>query len=163
LEVFGKTRANSKTGAAMSGLKSRSKGRSYEYEIAKELYDQLGINFVRELDQTREKHLGDLVTTDFNFPFVIECKRRKAGSPVSPDWWDQVCAAASYAGDGKMPVLFYRLDRQKTRARVPIQAMTYLSFFVMSGDLAEKHDWRYACEVDIDTFCYITREILANV
>jgi len=45
---------------------------------------------------------------------------------------------------------------------VPVQALTYLTFFVMAGDIAEKHDWRYACEMDIDTFCYVTREILAN-
>ena len=55
----------------MSGLKSRNKGKGYEYEIARELYDQLGITFVRELDQTREKHLGDLVTNDCDFPFVL--------------------------------------------------------------------------------------------
>ena len=149
-----------RTGAVMSGLKSRNKGKGYEYEIARELYDQLGITFVRELDQTREKHLGDLVTNDCDFPFVLECKRRKSG--VDSAWWDQVCAAAEYAGGDKMPALFYRLDRQKTRVRVPVQALTYLTFFVMAGDIAEKHDWKYACEMDIDTFCYVTREILAN-
>jgi hypothetical protein len=146
------------TGAVMSGLKSRNKGKGYEYEIAKELHHQLGLTFQRELEQTREKNLGDLYTDDCDFPFVIECKRRKTG--VDPKWWDQVCIAAEQAG--KMPALFYRLDRQQTRVRLPVQAMTYLAFFIMSGDLAEKHDWRYACEMDIDTFCYVAREMLAN-
>ena len=149
-----------RTGAVMSGLKSRNKGKGYEYEIAKELHNQLGITFQRELEQTREKNLGDLYTDDCDFPFVIECKRRKSG--VDPKWWDQVCTAAEQAGDNKMPALFYRLDRQQTRVRLPVQAMTYLAFFIMSGDLAEKHDWRYACEMDIDTFCYVAREIIAN-
>jgi len=144
----------------MSGSKSRNKGRSYEYEIANELFQQLGINFVRELDQTREKHLGDLRTEDCNFPFVIECKRYKSG--VSPDWWDQVCTAAAIAGDGKMPMLCYRLDRQKTRVRMPVQALTYLASFDPARDIAEQHDWRYACEMDFDTACYVIREILAN-
>ena len=142
----------------MSGSKSRNKGRGYEYEIANELFQQLGINFVRELDQTREKHLGDLRTEDCNFPFVIECKRYKSG--VSGDWWDQVCTAASIAD--KMPILFYRLDRQKTRVRMPVQALTLLAEYVPAGDIAEQHDWRMACEMDIDTPCYVIREILAN-
>ncbi len=142
----------------MSGSKSRNKGRGYEYEIANELYDQLGLNFIRELDQTREKHLGDLRTEDCNFPFVIECKRYKSG--VSGEWWDQVCTAAAIAD--KMPILFYRLDRQKTRVRMPVQAMTYLAEYIPAGDIAEKHDWRMACEMDIDTACYVIREVLAN-
>lgn len=142
----------------MSGSKSRNKGRGYEYEIANELFNQLGINFVRELDQTREKHLGDLRTEDCNFPFVIECKRYKCG--VSGDWWDQVCTAAAIAD--KMPMLFYRLDRQKTRVRMPVQALTLLAEYVPAGDIAEQHDWRMACEMDIDTACYVIREILAN-
>lgn len=144
----------------MSGSKSRNKGRGYEYEIANELFQQLGINFVRELDQTREKHLGDLRTEDCNFPFVIECKRYKSG--VSGDWWSQVCTAAAIAGDGKMPMLCYRLDRQKTRVRMPVQALTLLAEYVPAGDIAEQHDWRMACEMDIDTACYVIREILAN-
>ena len=142
----------------MGGSKSRNKGRGFEYEIANELFQQLGINFVRELDQTREKHLGDLRTEDCNFPFVIECKRYKAG--VSGDWWDQVCTAAAIAE--KMPLLFYRLDRQKTRVRMPVQAMTHLAEYVPAGDIRERHDWRYACEMDFDTACYVIREVLAN-
>jgi hypothetical protein len=142
----------------MSGSKSRNKGRGYEYEIANELFQQLGINFVRELDQTREKHLGDLRTEDCNFPFVIECKRYKSG--VSGDWWDQVCTAAAIAD--KMPMLCYRLDRQKTRVRMPVQALTLLAEYVPAGDIAEQHDWRMACEMDIDTACYVIREILSN-
>lgn len=46
----------------MSGLKSRVKGRSYEYEIATELHHQLGFTFKRELDQTRQKWLGDVLS-----------------------------------------------------------------------------------------------------
>tara|TARA_B100000497_G_C7489010_1_gene299488 strand:+ start:164 stop:598 length:435 start_codon:yes stop_codon:yes gene_type:complete len=142
----------------MSGSKSRNKGRGYEYEIANELFQQLGINFVRELDQTREKHLGDLRTEDCNFPFVIECKRYKSG--VSGDWWDQVCTAASIAD--KMPMLFYRLDRQKTRVRMPVASLVGLAGYLPNQDIAEQYDWRYAVETDLDTAMMIIRETLAN-
>lgn len=144
----------------MSGSRSRSKGRGYEYEIANELFQQLGLNFVRELDQTREKHLGDLRTEDCNFPFVIECKRYKSG--VSGDWWDQVCTAASIAGNGKMPMLFYRLDRQKTRVRLPVAALVGLAGYSANQDIAEQYDWRYAVETDLDTAMMIIREMLTN-
>jgi hypothetical protein len=144
----------------MSGSKSRNKGRGYEYEIANELFQQLGLNFVRELDQTREKHLGDLRTEDCNFPFVIECKRYKSG--VSGDWWDQVCTAASIAGNGKMPMLFYRLDRMKTRVRLPVTAIVGLAGYSANQDIAEQYDWRYAVETDLDTAMMIIREMLAN-
>lgn len=143
----------------MSGSKSRNKGRGYEYEIANELFDRLGLNFIRELDQTREKHLGDLRTEDMNFPFVIECKRYKSG--VSPEWWDQVCAAASIAG--KFPLLFYRLDRQSTRVRMPIQVLRELDYYAPNRDYAEEIDWRYACEVDMHTACYIIRDFIADL
>ena len=143
----------------MSGSKSRNKGRGYEYEIANELFDRLGLNFIRELDQTREKHLGDLRTEDMNFPFVIECKRYKSG--VSPEWWDQVCAAASIAG--KLPLLFYRLDRQSTRVRMPIQVLTELYCYAPNRDYAEEIDWRYACEVNMDTACYIIRDFIDDL
>jgi hypothetical protein len=123
------------------------------------LFQQLGLNFVRELDQTREKHLGDLRTEDCNFPFVIECKRYKSG--VSGDWWDQVCTAASIAGNGKMPMLFYRLDRQKTRVRMPVAALVGLEY-LFNQDIAEQYDWRYAVETDLDTAMMIIREMLAN-
>lgn len=142
----------------MSGSKSRNKGRGYEYEIANELFQQLGINFVRELDQTREKHLGDLRTEDMNFPFVIECKRYKSG--VSPEWWDQVCTAAAIAD--KLPMLFYRLDRQKTRVRVPIQALVDLSDLHKDYDEADEYPWKYAVEMDIDTACFFIRDFIAD-
>ena len=144
----------------MSGSKSRSKGRGYEYEIANELFQQLGLNFVRELDQTREKHLGDLRTEDCNFPFVIECKRYKSG--VSGDWWDQVCTAAAIAGNGKMPMLCYRLDRQKTRVRLPVAAIVGLAGYSANQDISEQYDWRYAVETDLETAMMIIREMLAN-
>lgn len=136
----------------MSGLKSRNKGRGFEYEIARELYDQLGLTFVRELAQTRQAGLGDLVTNDCDFPFVIECKRYKSGVDLA--WWDQVCTAASIAD--KLPCLIYRLDYQKTRVRMPVQAIVCLT------ENGEQHDWKYAVEMDIDTACYLMREVLAN-
>lgn len=144
---------------AMSGSKSINKGRGYEYEVIRELYQQLGLTFVRELDQTRTAHLGDLVTNDCDFPFVIECKRYK--SSVSPAWWDQVCTAAAVAG--KLPCLIYRLDRQKTKVRMPVQAITYLADFTPAGDVSEQHDWKFAVEMDMDTACYVMREVLASV
>ena len=142
----------------MSGLKSRNKGRGFEYSVARELYDQLGLTFVRELAQTRQAGLGDLVTNDCDFPFVIECKRYKSG--VDPSWWDQVCTAASIAG--KLPCLVYRLDYQKTRVRMPVQAIVHLAEYQPSEDIAEQHDWKFAVEMDMETACYVIREVMAN-
>jgi len=77
---------------------------------------------------------------------------------VSGDWWSQVCTAAAVAE--KLPVLFYRLDRMKTRVRLPVAAIVGLAGWHAAGDVAEQYDWRYAVETDLDTAMMIIREHL---
>lgn len=140
----------------------RIKGRQFEYQIASDLFDSLGIKFQRVIDQTREAELADLEPVDCdNFPFVLELKRYGVGTYSKPAWWDQVCAAAIKAGD-KYPCLIYRYDRLPVRCRVPIQSLVGLSMHNPAADKNEQYDWRYAADLDWDTFMMVCREIMAD-
>lgn len=140
----------------------RIKGRQFEYLVAKDLEADLGIKFQRVIEQTREAELSDLEPVDCpNFPFVLELKRYGTGTYSRPAWWDQVCAAASKAG--KYPALIYRYDRLPVRCRVPIQALVGLSMYEPAADKNEQYDWRYAADLEWDTFMMVCREIMADV
>ena len=140
----------------------RIKGRQFEYQIAKDLEAELGIKFQRVIDQTREAELADLEPVDEDFPFVLELKRYGVGIQAQPAWWDQVCAAANKAKD-KYPCLIYRFDRQPVKCRVPIQCLVGMDWYVAASDGAEKYDWRYAADLNWDTFMMVCRELLSDV
>ena len=123
---------------------SRAKGANFEREIAANLEAELGFKFKRELNQYREKNLGDLICDDPAFPWSIECKRYAKGG-FQNKWWEQAKSAANFAR--KMPCVIYRFDRDSTRVAIPLSAL-------------------WVCEnsriidVSFETFCYITREIM---
>lgn len=130
------------------GSMSRTKGATFEREIAKILFLELGIPFARDLRQYQKNDLGDLVCEDDAFPFVIECKRYAGTSPTfKPDWWAQVERAANAAG--KEPVLIYKYDRQ------PITVVMRLEYLMKDG---AHHDEKV--RMDLDAFIYIVRENL---
>ena len=141
----------------------RIKGRQFEYQIAKDLEAELGIKFQRVIDQTREAELADLEPVDADFPFVLELKRYAVGTYSRPAWWDQVCAAATKAGDNKYPCLIYRYDRMPVRCRVPIQSLVGLSMYDPADDRNEQYYCRYAADLDWDTFMMVCRELMADV
>jgi Holliday junction resolvase len=126
-------------------VNGRNKGASYEREIAKMLFDELGIGFKRDLEQYRAGAHADLIADDPDFPFTLELKRYKDGKVGgSPSWWAQVEVAAER--EGKIPCLIYKYDRKQNRCVMPLSA-------VMDGGQGK-------IETDLETFCFIVREKL---
>jgi len=142
-------------------VNSRNKGASFERDVKNRLFDALGMEFRRVLDQWAEAGLPDLVCEDDAFPFVIECKRYKSGSTfANPAHWEQVCTAATKAA--KIPALVYKYDRLPERWRIPIEALAMLSNYDPAGDRAETYSWAYACEMSFDDFCMVARELMCD-
>jgi Holliday junction resolvase len=130
---------------------SRNKGASGEREVAQELYRQLGINFRRNLEQSRSGG-GDLVCDVPDFPFSIEVKRRAKGATCCPKWEAQAFRAAQETG--QHPAVIYRFDRQDWRARVWIDAVAEAV-----GAHCVSTRW---LETDLHGFAWIARELMAH-
>lgn len=130
-------------------VNGRRKGSKFELDVAKMLFDELGISFKRDLEQYRAGDHGDLIPDDDAFPFVLELKRYADG-PVGGQagWWEQVCKAANR--ECKLPALLYKYDRKPIRCVLPLAAI-----------MPNHHG--YLIEVGFSTFCYITREIMNDV
>ena len=127
-------------------VNGRNKGASFEREIAKMLFDELGIGFKRDLEQYRAGDHGDLIPDDDAFPFVLELKRYADG-PIGgqPVWWNQVVKAA--ARENKLPCLIYKYDRKPIRCVIPLDALM-------------QHKTDHVVEMDLEAFCYVTREMM---
>lgn len=128
------------------GANSRNKGAAFERDIARMLFEELGMKFARDLRQYQTSDLGDLQCEDPTFPFVIECKRYAASGSnrMKPEWWLQVDQAANVAR--KMPCLIYKYDRQPIRCVLPMGVL----FNDNHGHLVE---------MDFDAMVYVFREI----
>lgn len=130
------------------GAHSRNKGATFEREIASVLFSQLGITFKRELEQYRAGEKGDLVPSNPDFPFSIECKRYASGAGCLPAWRVQSVAAAT--ATGKRPAVIYRFDRQSTRVSVPLSALCA----AWPAD-----QW---ADLTLEGFCFLARELMAS-
>lgn len=120
---------------------SRNKGATFERDVAKMLFLELGITFKRDLEQTRTAGHGDLVPDDPAFPFELELKRYADGPINGPDaWWQQVTTAA--ARTNKRPAMIYKYDRQPIRCVIELQGMR--------------------CNISFEEFCYFTRETMSH-
>ena len=128
-------------------VNSRAKGASFEREICKNLQLDLNIKgFVkRDIEQYRTADRGDILIEDDSFPYLIECKRYKAGNTYSDAWWQQVERAAHNMK--KEPVLVYKFDRQ------PVTVVMRLEHLMRDGALHEEK-----VRMDWEAFCYIARE-----
>lgn len=142
-------------------VNGRQKGAAAEREIAKLLFDELGMTFKRDLEQYRAADHGDLIC-DEPFPFVIEVKRYKTGCAPQPAWWDQVCAAAKSAG--LLPMLVYKYNHQQWKWRMPAEAVMRAGLPHGCSQMREdaELDWNYAVEMDTRTAMMIVRELLAD-
>lgn len=123
----------------------RSKGRNFEYQTAKNLEHELGISFKRDIEQYRQSDRGDLLASDPDFPFVIECKRYNKGTGCNPAWQRQAAAAARAAN--KFPVVIYKFNHREVSCSLPMEVVN--PSFKGCG---------YWCDVSFEAFCYIARE-----
>ena len=97
---------------------SRNKGASFEREVANLLTKDLNLtnNIRRTLEQTREKHLPDLILGRW----YLECKRYGTGAEPLEAWWQQVLDATRQRG---IPALVYKFNRRPIKVRVPLGAI----------------------------------------
>ena len=97
---------------------SRNKGASFEREVANLLTKDLNLtNNIRSiLEQTREKHLPDLILGRW----YLECKRYGTGAEPLDAWWQQVLDATRQRG---IPALVYKFNRRPIKVRVPLGAI----------------------------------------
>ena len=93
------------------GSLSRNKGRSGEQEIVRILKDELGLGIAVTRNYAQQAHTGGVDV--LGVPgWAIEVKRAKQ---FSEGWWTQTAEQAARVGD--QPVLLYRLDRKRWRAK----------------------------------------------
>ena len=128
---------------------SRNKGASFEREVANLLTNDLNLtnNIRRILEQTREKHLPDLMLGRW----YLECKRYGSGAEPLDAWWKQVLEATKNKG---IPALVYKFDRRPIKVRILAGTLIpELDFSPMTIDLM----WddfveilRYLFQVDIE-------------
>ena len=135
-------------------VNSRTKGSSFELQLARELQLELNISFRRDLEQYRASEHVDLIPSNNNFPFLIEAKRYSKGAVGgSAAWWDQAVAAARRAD--KLPCLVYKYDRKPVRFVIDVLA-AYKAGYEFKNE-PPKHG---RLEMDLHTFCWIVRELM---
>jgi len=127
----------------------RVKGANFERELAKMIYDELGVQTKRDLEQYRASDHGDLIGLD---GWTIEAKRyaHNAGGNFKPEWWAQVTSAANVTATE--PVLIFKYDRQ------PIKCVVLLSS--INGEFAGKDN---VATISFPTWCMLVREGWADV
>jgi len=135
-------------------VNGRNKGASFERQLAYELELELGISFKRDLEQYRESEHGDLIPSDESFPFLIEAKRYSKGAVGGAvAWWDQADAAAKRAD--KLPCLVYKYDRKPIRFVIDV-----LAAYKAGYEFKKEPPEHGRLEMDLQTFCWIVRELM---
>jgi hypothetical protein len=86
---------------------SRQRGATYEREVAKEIFENLGVRIKRNLVQYQEANQGDLLLGDY----LIECKRRRKIAVY--EWMDQAEAACRI---DQTPIVAMRADGEESLA-----------------------------------------------
>ena len=127
-------------------INSRNKGATFERSIAIELELLTGIHFKRDIEQYRAADHGDLIPSDTDWPFTLECKRYASGTGCAPAWIIQATKAAK--ADGRIPAVIFKFDRLPIRVAVPMTALG--------------HDHAGWAEIDLDILAYLAREIMAD-
>ena len=126
---------------------SRNKVASLEREVANLLTNDLNLtNSIRRiLEQTREKHLPDLILGRW----YLECKRYGSGAEPLDAWWKQVLEATKNKG---IPALVYKFDRRPIKVRVPLGAINPSLHL----------DSPFTADLLWDDFIFLLKELYAN-
>jgi Holliday junction resolvase len=136
------------------GRLAKQRGEGFEREIGHALFDELGITFVRELEQVRTAGLSDLIPDDEKFPFALELKRRRSGVGIPKGAWQQ-STEASDVDAGIYPAVIYRYDNRKARCVVPYSAIVEGELGAKTKNINDKAD------ISFPRFCKLSREIMA--
>lgn len=130
---------------------SRTKGSTFERDIARELELLTGVSFKRDIEQYRAADHGDLIPSDPAWPFTIECKRYASGTGCKPAWQEQAKRAA--AKNGKFPAVVYKYDRLPIRVAMP---------FTLLGNGCAPGSEDLWFETSLKGLAYLAGEIMAE-
>jgi len=136
---------------------SRNKGAAAEREFAAAIFEQLGVQMVRNLEQYRNGGC-DLIVEDPDHPaahaldcYAIEIKRQEKATPsIIKNWWTQALEQANRSG--KYPCLAYRQSRTPWKVMVPL--------FVINPDLTRCTDITWTAVMGVNAFCCVVREAI---
>jgi hypothetical protein len=132
------------------------KGKAFERKICQEftLLFGMSMKFKRDIEQFRQSDLGDIICSDPEWPFIVECKRYAKGNGPQPAWIRQAQRAADTAK--KHWAVVYQYDRKPVRVAVSLAA---LADAMGNKDFHKETIW----ESDLEGFAEIVREIMARV
>ena len=132
------------------------KGKNFERKMCQDftLLFGMSMTFKRDIEQYRQGDLGDIICSDPEFPFIVECKRYAKGNGPQPAWIRQAQKAADEAK--KHWAVVYQYDRRPVRVAVSLAA---LADAMGNEDFQKETIW----ESDLDGFAEIVREIMARV
>lgn len=121
---------------------SRNKGASFEREIANILNESLNLKkpLKRILEQTREKHLPDLILGNW----FLECKRYGQGAEPLESWWDQVIKSTP---EGCLPALIYKFNHRPIKVRIPL--------YSVNRNLQK--DFSNTCDISLESFIFLIK------
>lgn len=135
---------------------SRNKGASAERELARIIYDELGIRMVRNLEQSRRGGHDLIPYTDQDDSvsaslarFAFEVKRHSRATPhLLKGWWAQTCQQAE--AQHLIPCLCYRQDRMGWRVVIPLSAVRL--------DIPKTDGLDWTVELSVPAFAALIRE-----
>lgn len=136
-------------------INSRAKGAGGEREFSRVIHQHLGVELVRNLEQSRNG--GHDLTTTGTDPvslaldaYAIEVKRYMAVTPsMLAVFWEQATQQAARAE--RIPVLAYREDRREWLIVAPLHAINPEIFQPWPGI-----EW--TCTMAVSAFCTLVRE-----
>ncbi|MCA8435354.1 putative PDDEXK endonuclease [Burkholderia seminalis] len=132
------------------GLKSRAKGKVGEREIARIVASLTGWTVIRKVRQRDGE--SDLEGVP---GWSVECKRYATATRADiREWYAQ--AARQATAEGKLPVLFYRLDRDEWRAVWPVS----IGLAVQHGCMWSGYEW--TCEGSVEAWAAIAADCVAR-
>ena len=137
-------------------VNGNNKGKAFERKICQDftLLFGMSMKFKRDIEQFRQSDLGDIICSDPDWPFIVECKRYAKGNGPQPAWIRQAQKAADNAK--KHWAVVYQYDRKPVRVAVSLAA---LADAMGNKDFHKETIW----ESDLEGFAEIVREIMARV
>ena len=142
---------------------SRTKGKGGEYEVSDLIFNNTGVRLTRNLDQVREGGYDLIVDVEksgrdasmelirFFSNTAIEVKRYKdAKASTINGWWEQ--AVRQSLRYNNIPILVYRLDRQRWNVVVPSWFVLHDGMVGLERRTSENSTLEYALTMSVTAF-----------